>query len=131
MMSNLTLVAVDGEVYIAVDKHCWVPDWLGDSVSFPSDPGSARLIGVSFLRDLVNSGCCSGVYMIAVTYYDAKQVMHQHGDDIMSYLWEQFGEWPSADLASNGSWGGICCHYLSMAVEEWAAGLLNQAEIDC
>ncbi len=130
MMSDLELLTVDDDTYIVVTEDCWVPEWLGDSVSIPSDPGSARLIDVSWLKDLCQGGCASGCYMPAVTYYDARRTMNEHGNDIMSYLWEQLGEWPSADLASNGSWSGICCHYFSMAVELWASGLLCQAEID-
>ena len=129
-MTDLNLVTEDDESFILVDDECWVPEWLGDSVSIPGTPRGYRRIDVSFLKDLCQGGCASGAYMPAVTYYDAKRTMDQHGDEIIEYLWEQFGEWPSSDLASNGSWGGLCCHYFSMAVENWAMGLLAQAEID-
>ena len=61
-------------------------------------------------------GCESGAYMEAVTYYDAKQTMAEHGDDILEYIASSLGELPSHD---RDSWGHICVFYFSVAVELW------------
>ena len=127
-MTDLTLLTVDDDNYIVVTEDCWVPDWLGDSVSIPSRTHDCRMIDVSFLKDVCQGGCASGAYMPAVTYYDAKRTMHEYGDEIVEYLEEQYGE--PVDQPVSFNWSQLCCHYFSMATENWAMSLLCQAEID-
>ncbi len=63
-------------------------------------------------------GCASGAYMPAVTYYDAKQTMAEHGDDVLEFIQDHMGELPQPN--ADESWSGISCFYLSYAVELWA-----------
>lgn len=70
---------------------------------------------------IIEGGCASGAYMPAVTYYDARQTMSEHGDDVLDYLQEALGELPKAP--DDESWSGLACHYLSAAVELWASSV--------
>jgi len=62
-------------------------------------------------------GCASGAYMPAVTYYDAAQTMAKHGDAVLDYLEEQYGELPI--IPDGTSWSDMAVLYLSWAVELW------------
>ena len=69
------------------------------------------------IRAIQQGGCASGAYRPAVTYYNARKVMAEHGDEVLDYIYNTVCELPSTgDL----SWSGICCLYLSYAVELWA-----------
>lgn len=64
--------------------------------------------------------------MPAVTYFEARTTMAEHGDDVLDYLQEQTGELPKpADIES---WSGMACFYLSCAVELWVS--FAQSEIE-
>jgi hypothetical protein len=73
------------------------------------------------IRAINYGGCSSGAYMPAVTYYQARETMSEHGDDVLQYLQDQYGELPQP--RDDESWSGIAVHYLSCAVECWAASL--------
>lgn len=64
-------------------------------------------------------GCASGAYMPAVTYYDAKKMMAEHGDDVLQYIEDTLGELPEPPKGI--SWGELATFYLSMAVELWCS----------
>lgn len=82
-------------------------------------------IGVSTVASIVQSGCNSGAYMPAVTYYKATDTMAAHGDDVLQYIEDMLGELPSPfDRYESVSWGGMACFYLSLAVELWAGDTL-------
>ena len=82
-------------------------------------------IGVSTVASIVQSGCNSGAYMPAVTYYRATDIMAAHGDDVLQYIENVLGELPSAfDTYESVSWGGMAVFYLSLAVELWAGDTL-------
>jgi len=84
-----------------------VPEWISQDIS-PND-----------IAAILQGGCASGAYMPAVTYFDANQTMYQHGDDVLEYLQENYGELPKpSDIES---WSGMAVHYLSCAVELWAS----------
>jgi hypothetical protein len=77
---------------------------------------------------IVQGGCASGVYMPAVTYRTALETMHEHGNDILEYIEDNYGEIPAPPTGS--SWYSIAVHYLSMAVEVWASSVEEEiAEI--
>ncbi len=78
------------------------------------------------LTDLCTGGCASGCYMPAVTYYQARQTMAEHGDDVLQFIEDSYGELPQPNKGE--SWSGIAVHYLSLAVELWAHSAL--AEMD-
>ncbi len=69
------------------------------------------------IASINQGGCASGAYMPAVRYSDAIATMDQHGDDVINFIENVFGELPDT---SGLSWGGIACLYLSTAVEPWA-----------
>lgn len=85
-----------------------VPAWIAQDIT-PADVAA-----------IVQGGCASGAYMPAVTYHDALETMSEHGDDVLQYVHDGYGElpWPSDDM----SWAGTAVHYLSCAVELWAGG---------
>jgi len=60
-------------------------------------------------------GCASGAYMPAVTYHQAADVMNEHGNDVLDFILEAYGELPK--VADDESWSGMAVFYLSTAVE--------------
>jgi hypothetical protein len=91
-----------------------VPAWIDQEIS------------PSTIAAIVQGGCASGSYMPAVTYYDARQTMNEHGDDVLQYLEDTNGEIP--EVPKGESWDGIACFYMSYAVELWAMGAHDQLE---
>ena len=79
------------------------PDWI----TYPLSPADIAAIN--------QGGCASGAYMPAVTYYDAAQTMAEHGDDVLQYIEDTYGELPQ--IKTGESWAGMACFYLSCAVE--------------
>lgn len=75
---------------------------------------------------IVQGGCASGAYMPAVTYYQARETMSEHGDDVLQYIQDSYGEIPK--VRDDESWSGIAVFYLSVAVELWASSV--EAEIE-
>lgn len=82
-------------------------------------------MGISTVASIVQSGCNSGAYMPAVTYYKATDTMAAHGDNVLQYIEDMLGELPSPfDRYESVSWGGMAVFYLSLAVELWASDTL-------
>lgn len=71
------------------------------------------------IKSIQYGGCASGAYMPAVTYHDASKTMGEYGDDVLDFIEQQYGELPP--IPEGSSWSGIAVHYLSCAVELWAA----------
>lgn len=93
-----------------------IPDWIeADSI-----------VDMDGINSIVQGGCASGAYMPAVTYYNARMTMAEHGDDVLDYIEEQYGELP--DIPKESSWSGIAVFFLSCAVEMWAQSV--QSEVD-
>ena len=59
-------------------------------------------ITASQVAAIIQGGCASGAYMPAVTYYDAKQTMAEHGDDVLQYIEDCYGETPNPPKGSHG-----------------------------
>lgn len=78
------------------------------------------------IASICSGGCASGSYMPAVTYSLAVREMAIHGDAVMDYILDGYGEIPPAD--KNESWSGMACFYLSTAVELWASDIMGQLE---
>lgn len=91
------------------------PDWI--------EPG----IDLTDIENIQYGGCASGAYMPAVTYYKAIQTMSVHGDDVLQYIEDNYGELPQP--VKGESWGGLACFYLSLAVELWA-GQFDTRELE-
>ena len=78
----------------------------------------------STVAAILQGGCESGAYMPAVTYHLALQTMFEHGDSdngVLQYLEDALGELPTPP--DTISWSGLAQHYLSYAVELWAASV--------
>lgn len=90
------------------------PAWIDSEI----DPAAIAAV--------VQGGCASGAYMPAVTYHTALRIMADHGDDVLEYLEDLHGEIPAPPAGA--SWSGMACHYLSYAVEMWAAGVYTMLE---
>lgn len=97
-----------------LDADLVVPDWINQDIS------------PSTVAAIVQGGCASGAYMPAVTYYDAKNTMGEHGDEIFDYFDEHMGERPRPK--EEESWDGLACFYVSCAVEIWAAYASDKLE---
>jgi hypothetical protein len=93
---------------------CGVPSWIQQDIS-PNDVAA-----------ISQGGCASGAYMPAVTYYNARETMNEHGDDVLQYIEDQLGELPA--VPSGESWSGIAVFYLSAAVELWASAIMPELE---
>lgn len=75
---------------------------------------------------ICQGGCVSGAYMPAVWYDDARRTMSEHGDDILEYIEDNYGELP--EIPKGESWSGIAVFFLSVAVELWAYSAECQLE---
>lgn len=85
-----------------------VPAWIEQDITLGT------------VEDTATHGCSSGSYMPAVTYHQAIKTMAEHGDEVFKHIHEQF--WFDNEVPGPGdaqTWGGVCCFYLSMAVELW------------
>lgn len=91
-----------------------VPAWIESDISCAN------------VAAIVQGGCASGAYMPAVTYHKAAQTMNEHGDDVLDYISNVLGEIPMPDQTE--SWSGMACHFLSTAVELWAASVESELE---
>jgi hypothetical protein len=89
-----------------------IPSWIDQDIS------------PSRVAAICQGGCSSGAYMPAVTYSDALETMHLHGDSadgVLNYLEDTLGGLPKPP--NDISWSGLACHYLSRAVECWASSV--------
>ncbi len=91
-----------------------IPAWIEPDIS-PYDVAA-----------ICQGGCASGAYMPAVTYYQAKETMSAHGDDVMQYIQDALGELPKPD--DDMGWDQLACFYLSCAVELWAYSVEDELE---
>lgn len=96
------------------EKGIAVPDWINQGIS-PADVAA-----------IVQGGCASGAYMPAVVYFEALATMADHGDDVLQYLQDNYGELPRP--RDDESWSGMACFYLSAAVELWASSAAAELE---
>lgn len=94
--------------------NCKIPAWIEQDIDAMT------------IASICTGGCASGSYMPAVWYDDALRTMSQHGDDVLDYIMDYYGEIPPAD--KNESWSGMACFYLSTAVELWAGDIMGQLE---
>ena len=115
------------QISLVVEAHVSMPMWI-DKDSVPDDVEEF----VAWCRDVTYSGCASGVYMPAVTYFVAVRTMEQHADDLLDYIDQQTGDvayYFSTYLGTNTpSWSGLASHLLSCGVEIWAASWESRFE---
>lgn len=83
-------------------------------------------ITVCTVRAICQGGCVSGAYMPAVTYFDAKHTMAEHGEEIFDFITDHLGD---SGLDNDcTSFGMKCCAWMSCAVELWALKALRLIE---
>lgn len=83
-------------------------------------------ITVCTVRAICQGGCVSGAYMPAVTYFDAKHTMAEHGEEIFDFITDHLGD---SGLDNDcTSFGMKCCAWMSCAVELWALKTLRLIE---
>ena len=97
-----------------VSDYTDVPAWIDQDIT------------VYDLMAIQQGGCASGAYMPAVTYHQAAATMAEHGDTVLEYICDGFGELPQTSSAT--SWAGIAVFYLSIAVELWASSAIAAIE---
>jgi hypothetical protein len=90
-----------------------VPSWIDEDVS------------LNDIDAIYDGGCASGAYMPAVVYWQARETMAAHGDDVLVYIEDVYGDLPPVPRGE--SWSGIAVHYLSIAVELWAGSVRDEA----
>ena len=87
-----------------------VPAWIEDSLTLGDIP------------EISTHGCASGVYMPAVTYYDARRTMWQYGDEITDFI-SGHGDISCAEIMQNAEaahdYSLMCAALVSYAVELW------------
>ena len=107
----------DCNATVAETVGCIIPHWIDSD------------IGVSTVASIMQGGCNSGAYMPAVTYNMALETMSAHGDEILQYVEDAFGELPDwREEYEEISWKGMAVFYLSFAVELWASSVYYQLE---
>lgn len=89
-----------------------VPGWIEQDISCTD------------IAAIVQGGCASGAYMPAVTYYQATQIMAEHGDNVLEFIEDNLGELPT--IPAGESWSGIAVFFLSYAVELWAGSVEDE-----
>jgi len=92
------------------DLDIEVPSWIDQDIC-PSTVAS-----------ILQGGCSSGAYMPAVIYYQANKTMSEHGDDVLTFIEDHYGEVPAPDM-TDMSWDGLAVFFLSVAVECWACSV--------
>ena len=102
--SQCKQIAANGDLRDTIEALNNAPEWLDID-----DLGTVQAVQ--------QGGCASGAYMPAVTYWQAAATMAEHGDDVLDYIQENYGELLTPP--SNISWSGLAVFYLSMAVELW------------
>lgn len=124
--SQCKQIASNGDLRDTVESLQDQPDWLCHPVTYHnSENGDTRSVmepanlDLSDIQAIQQGGCASGAYMPAVTYWQASKTMAEHGDDVLEYIVDQWGELPTPD--NDLSWSGIAVLYLSTAVEIWCA----------
>lgn len=93
-----------------------VPEWVEQDI----DTGT--------VAGVCEGGCASGSYMPAVTYYTARETMGQHGDEVLQFIQDHYGELPQP--SADESWSGIAVFYLSIAVELWCSNVAEDLDTD-
>ena len=94
------------------DLGITVPNWIEQDITGAD------------IAAILQGGCASGAYMPAVTYWQAKETMGEHGDDVLQFIQDTYGELPQP--LDSESWSGIAVFYLSTAVELWAGSVEDE-----
>lgn len=87
---------------------------LNDQPNWLVEMGGVEVYDIMSINQ---GGCASGAYMPAVTYSTANDIMHNHGNSIMQYIEDNYGELPEPPRGE--TWSGRACFYVAIAVELW------------
>lgn len=88
------------------------PKWITQDFDQPED-----------IQSIQHGGCASGAYVPAVVYHQALETMNEHGNDVLDFLSDHYGEVPELPEEHREHWGHIASFYLAAAVEAWAASI--------
>ncbi len=97
-----------------IDENTPIPE----NTEFPVWVQKDSIHDMCDIEAICHGGCASGAYMPAVTYYQARETMSEHGDDVLQFIEDYLGELPQPPKGE--SWSGMSCFFLSCAVEMWA-----------
>lgn len=121
--SQCKQIASNGNLRDTVESLQDQPEWLSYPVTY-HDGGTGEItrlepanLCLADIQAIQQGGCASGAYMPAVTYWQAAATMAEHGDGVLDYIQENYGELPTPQ--NDTSWSGLAVFYLSMAVELW------------
>jgi len=93
-----------------------VVEKLNDQPEFMSDNTGMQIDSISELQSIIQCGCASNAHS-SVFYYEAAQCMAKHGDDVLVYIKNHYGELPS--IPEQTGWNQIASFYLVIAIESW------------
>ena len=82
--------------FLARDLGAEIPPWID------ADIYTAQIAAI------IEGGCASGAYMPACVYADARRTMGEHGDDVLAYIEDSWGEVPPPKPGE--SWSGLACY---------------------
>lgn len=91
-----------------------VPGWIDQDIL------------ISTIDDIVRRGCISSVYKHTVSSCPALITMQTFGDEIMQFVEDALGK--PLIIFDGVGWSALACHYLSTAVELWAAAVGDQIQ---
>ena len=121
-MKTLTLSDLDmtfSEIKHVYDTSDFGRNTVQEMIAQPEWITCNHMLDWNDIRAVIQGGCASGAYMPAVTYFIAAKTMAKHGDDVLQYIENQYGEIPAPSAGE--SWSGIAVFYLSLAVELWCS----------
>lgn len=96
---------------------------VNDQPDFMSDTNFGMGIdSIGELQAVVQSGCASNAHR-SVFYYDANKCMSEHGDSVLEYIENNYGEIPAPKAGV--SWTQMGSDYLSMAIELWCGNFAD------
>lgn len=104
-ISDLVGIKVSAHPFISI------PKWIDEDIDMVT------------LSRLMESGCAANAY---INFADAKKIMDEHGEDVMSYL-QLHCLVPRID---NAAWCDLPLVFLSAAIEAWAAEFGSMIESD-
>ena len=114
MSNHFEGVRVDDMIKSGALDDLEIPAWIEQDIT------------VCTVRAICQGGCASGAYMPAVMYFEAKQAMAQHGEDIFDFITDRLGDYGLDNDCT--SYGMKCSAWVSAAVELWAAEALFMIE---
>ena len=79
---------------------------------------------------ILQGGCASGAYMPAVTYYTVNKCIHEHGEDMLEYIHNEY-DLKLKDLVTDKveTFNSLNTTICSMCVETWCASFSDVIDV--